>query len=207
MIRAILGFILVIFLIDTASARFLPKAFEATFLQEKYDAIRKRNRKNNIKIKYQFSGKFYLKELSADSNTLYVCNPQSVWVYNPPFLPGEKGLLRKGSSSKYCFSKIFDSLSKGLKDNNLYTVTKTKSKSVILKFKKKAKAQLGLDRLEMYFTSTKYQFKKVKKLKLFYSGEKYPLTLTVKSLKVVKGFPKKVFNFVPPKNTEIKFMK
>ena len=98
MFRLIIGFILVLVLLDTASAGFLPKAFEANFLQEKKSVISGRVSKNFLSIKYTFPSNVFLTE--QNQNTRYICNESKVWIYNPPFKKGEPGQLRKGSSSK-----------------------------------------------------------------------------------------------------------
>jgi len=61
--------------------------------------------------------------------------------------------------------------------------------------------------MELVFKSKNAVFKNVAKIKLYYVGEKHPTILTPKKFKVVKRFPSSVFNFKPPKNTEIENMK
>jgi outer membrane lipoprotein-sorting protein len=207
MFRAIVAFFFILLLVDTASSasRFLPKAFEANFDQEKKSPISKRITRSSIKIKYQYPSNFFLKELSE--NTTYICNKKNVWFYSPPFSPGEKGLLKVGASNKYCYSKIFDSLKKGLKDNTLYKVKKGSKNSYSILFEPRAKAQLGISKMNLVFQKSDYVFKNIAKLDLYYTGEKNPVTLKRKSLKVVKGFSKSTFNFKTPKNTETQSMK
>ncbi|MFT6631491.1 MAG: outer membrane lipoprotein-sorting protein [Bacteriovoracaceae bacterium] len=207
MFRAIIAFFFVLLLIDTASAasKFLPRAFKASFVQEKKSPISNKVKTNDILIKYQYSSNFYLKELSAD--TTYICNKTKVWLYSPPLFDGEKGLLKIGASNKYCYSKIFDSLKKGLTDNSLYKVKKGSNNSYTISFEPKAKAQLGISKMNMVFLKTDYTFQNISSLELFYTGEKFPVILKRKSFDVVKNFPKSTFTFKAPKNTEIQSMK
>ncbi len=204
-IRVVLTILLSLTLLEAALAGFLPRAFEADFVQEKRSKLSKQKVKTNLAIKYEYPSNFYLKE--QEENTLYICNAEKVWVYNPPFMEGEKGFLRTGASNKYCFSKIFDSLKKGLTDNPLYKVKKLKGNAYSIHFEAKAKKQLGLDKMQISFRGKESLFKNVKQMKLFYTGEKYPLLLTPKNLKVMNKFPKKTFKFNVPKNTEIQKMK
>lgn len=183
----------------------MPKAFETDFIQEKKSVVGSGVTKTKLQVKYQFPSNFYLKEITNE--TLYICNSKNVWIYNPPFMKGEKGHLRTGASSKYCFSKIFDALSKGLKDNKLYSVKKIAKLKYEVFFKAKAKEQLGLEKLELQFKSKRREFRDISQFKLHYTGEKYPLILTPKNLKLVESFPSKVFKFHAPKNTEIQKMK
>lgn len=210
MFRAVLAFFFVLILIETAASasrkvKFLPKAFEASFIQEKKSPISKKIKTNNIAIKYQYPSNFYLKELSE--NTTYICNKKNVWFYTPPFMEGEKGLLKVGSSNKYCYSKIFDSLKKGLVDNSLYTVKKGGKNLFSINFQGGAKAQLGIDKLDLVFSKAGNIFQNIQQMKLFYTGEKFPVVLKRKAIKVVKGFSSSTFQFKAPKNTDTQSMK
>ncbi len=122
-------------------------------------------------------------------------------------MEGEKGLLKKGSSSKYCYSKIFDSLNKGLVDNKLYKVKKAKNDLFNIFFEPKARKQLGVTKMSLKFDGKKRKFQNISILKLFYQGEKNPVLLKRKTLKVKKKFPKGTFSFKTPSNTEVQSMK
>lgn len=209
MVRILLTLFFVLALLDTAFAGFLPKAFEAEFTQETKSKISKRVRKSKLKIKYQFSSNINFKDLATD--TLYICNKKDVWIYTPPLVdfPGEKGQVRIGSSSKYCYSKIFDSLSKGLTNNNLYTVKKNNTKKYTLTFSKKAKAQLGFEKLEILFKkqAKKISFLDVDRMNIHYTDQKHPTILVNDKIKKKKNFPKGTFIFQVPKNTDIQKMR
>jgi outer membrane lipoprotein-sorting protein len=203
--KALLTFIIVFSYSVCSFAKFLPKAFEATFLQEKKSSISNRINQNNLAIKYQFPSNFYLKENPGE--IVYICNTKKVWIYNPPMFETEKGLLREGKSNKYCYSKLFDSLSKGLVSNKLYSVKRLDKSSYRLSFLPKAKQQLGVSKLEISFKTKSHLFKNTSQLKLFYEGEKSPTVLKPQTFKVVKKFLPSIFKFVTPKNTDVIKMK
>ncbi len=205
MIRFLLVFILLYSLFDTAMAAFLPKAFEATFIEEKVSVIGSKKTIKHIDVKYQFPSHIYLKVVEEDA--LYICNSTKVWFYTPPFIEGEPGLVKVGSSSKYCYSKVFDSLKKGLKDNKLYSVKKLKNNTFELTFMDNAKKQLGLDKLKLFFKDNKTEFQNVRSIELYYTGEAHPVALKRKKIEVSKGFKKSLFEFNPPQNTETQLMK
>ena len=205
MIRVLLVFILLYSLFDTAMAAFLPKAFEATFVEEIQSAVSKKKKyQGTLEFKYQFPSQIYLK--NVNSNTLYICNTSKVWKYDPPFAEGEPGMVTTGASSKYCFSKLFDSLQKGLKDNKLYTVKKIKEKNYQITFKKKARAQLDVEKLLLVFESGESELQNVSQIDVFYVGAPKPTVLKKKSFEISKGFDKSLFVFDPPPNTETQKM-
>lgn len=205
--RLILATFLVLVLIETSFASsFLPNAFEGKFKQEKIDLASKRKISSYIEIKYSFPNNINFKTLD-ETETQYICNSSKVWVYNPPFIPGEKGTVKVGNSSKFCFSKIFDILKNGLKDNSLYTVKSLKKNIVQISFEAKAKKQLDLSRLKLEFSNEQKKFSQLVKITLFKDEKSSPVSMTTQSLKVKKSLPDSNFIFEIPKNTNIQEMK
>lgn len=183
-----------------AKKSFIPKAFEADFLQKKQSLTSKRITEKSLNIKYQFPSDFYLKEGGA-SPTIYVCNKSKVYIYTPPFEDNEPGNLAIGSTSKHCYSKIFNALKYGLTPNKAYGVQSITGGHFQLNFLGLAKEQLGVDKIDLFFKTEDQSFNNIQKLVIYYKGDSNPLTLETITIKPVNGFSPAIFKFVPPKNT------
>lgn len=192
-------------LIDAAFAEFMPNAFEAQFDQTSVSQISKKSepkiKRKLIEIKYQFSGNILVKE----EDTTIVCNPDKMWVYTAPFEgfeDSEKGELKVGDSSKNCFSKVFDSLKKGLKDNSLYQVKKLSDLKYDLIFTESVQKQLSSKKLELNFKSVNdLTMKNVSSFLIYNMKTEKPVEYETKSFKPLQKFPKGTFTFKAPKNT------
>jgi outer membrane lipoprotein-sorting protein len=194
-------------LVETSlAAKFLPNAFEGEFRQEKKNIITKKVMKSSLEIKYSFPNNIYFKTF-GDSEVHYVCNSSRVWIYTPPFIPGEKGDVKVGNSNKFCYSKIFDALSHGFKNNSLYQVKKISAKEYEFIFKAKAKAQLELSKLKIEFKAEKTKFSDIAKIVLYKVGDSNPVSLIAKTIKVKNSLPADLFIFKIPNNTETTKMK
>ena len=193
----------IVFLFSCASfAGFLPKSFEADFSDVRGET------KIPVNIKYSYPKKIYY-EVKGDAPLLYVCNESQTWKYTPPFMEGEKGELAVGDSSQFCYSRIFDSLAKGLESNELYAVS-NKGKSSVLSFKERAKKQLGLEKIEIEFAGkagASSTLAEATELKMYLSNKPEPVRLVKKTFKQNPSFGKNQFSFNPPKNTNITQMK
>lgn len=186
----------------SALAGFLPAKFEASF-----DDVRGQS-KIPVLIKYQYPQKIYY-EVKGDAPLLYVCNPKKTWKYTPPFIEGEKGELAVGDSGQFCYSRIFDSLAKGLDSNKLYKVSKN-GKMATLNFSKDAKAQLGLEKIQISFKNNAAKVKglsEAKDMEMYLSNKPEPVKLVLKKFDSSPSFKKDQFEFSPPKNTNITKMK
>lgn len=201
MIRLIIGIFLLLILIETSLASaFMPKAFIGNFTQEKKDINSSKKRVSQIEIKYSYPTNIYFKEFS-EVETHYVCNSKKVWKYNPAFIPGEKGVVSIGDSSKFCFAKVFDVLKPGLKSNKLYEVKELSSKEFELRFAEKVQNQINLQKLQLVFKSSEKIFTNLSKINIFYKESKTPVTLLPKKIKIKASIPASSFNFIIPENT------
>lgn len=202
MIKKTLLFLTLSLIAQSAFGAFLPKSFDAKFLDV-------RGKKEiPVDIKYQFPSNIYY-EVKGDAPLLYVCNEKKTWKYSPPFMEGEKGELAVGDSGQFCYSKIFDSLSKGLKSNQLYRVEQ-KNDTAVLSFKEEAKKQMSLDKIEITFKgkiTKKTALGDAKELKLFLLNKPEPVKLRLVQYAKGADFKKDQFSFTPPKNTNIVQMK
>lgn len=197
--------LLVILIIISAKswANFLPKTFEANF--EQVTKSLRGQKISPVKVFYKFQSNIYF-EVTGDTPVTYICNKDKVWIYNPPFIEGEPGELKVGDSSKYCYSKFFDTLSKGLTANKLYNV-KSKKNEVILTFSKDVSEQLSINKVEILLkseVSKNTTFKDVISMKIFKMSERNPVVLNLKNIKSNVQIDNSKFLFVPPKNTNIK---
>ena len=203
MIRLILSFFLLLILLETSFAgKFLPNAFEAQFDQQKMKKLKKSSSNvvvSQIEIKYKFPSNINFKTI-GDSETQYVCNQDMVWIYTPPFIPGEKGEVRVGNSSKFCYSKIFDALSHGLKTNKLYKVKKVSDRLYDLMFSEKAQSQIPYKKISLEFKGQS-SFQNISKISLFKELDKSPVVLVTKSLVAKKNISQSEFEFKIPENT------
>jgi outer membrane lipoprotein-sorting protein len=207
MMRLLVSIFLLLLLVETSLAgKFLPNAFEGEFRQEKKNIITKKVMSSLLEIKYSFPNNIYFKTF-GDSEIHYICNSSRVWIYTPPFIPGENGDVKVGNSNKFCYSKIFDALSNGFKNNSLYQVKKISAKEYDFIFKAKAKAQLELSKLSLEFKTEKTNFSDISKIILYKVGDKHPVSLITKSLKIKNSLPAELFIFKVPKNTEVTKMK
>ncbi|MBC77106.1 MAG: hypothetical protein CME64_13920 [Halobacteriovoraceae bacterium] len=196
--KLLIGF----FLTLNSFAAFLPKSFDAKFV----DVRGKKEIPVNIKYKYP---KQIFYEVKGDTPLLYVCNQKKTWKYSPPFIEGEKGELAVGDSGQFCYSRIFDSLSKGLSDNKLYKTSKNGTKAV-LSFTKKAVDQLGLEKIEISFSEDlkeETSLSDAKSLKLYLENKAEPVLLKLVSIDVNPKLDSKIFKFEAPKNTKTIQMK
>lgn len=196
-IRAIIGLLLFFNSLSTFAA-FLPKSFEASFLD-----VRERQ-EIPVTIKYQYPKRIYY-EVSGDAPLIYVCNEEKTWKYTPPFIEGEKGELAIGSSEQFCYSKIFDSLSRGLENNSLYS-TKKSAKSANLVFNAKMKRELGIESIKLTFktkVSPTSTLADTESMELHLENKENPVILKTQKIRPSAKFSDGQFIFRVPKNTNI----
>lgn len=207
MLRSILLLIAMFALIDVAMAKFIPNSFVGDFY-EVHKGSRGRVKKIPLKIKYLAKGNIYYESFDEDGllQLAYVCNPKKTYKYTPSIFEDEKGELAVGDSNKFCYSKIFDSLGQGLKDNKLYKVEETKSGATI-NFEKNAEKQLGLKKINIVFKGEKKEtIEDIKSMEFYLNQKPDPVLIEFKSLNTQQKLNKTLFDFQVPKNTNIKEM-
>lgn len=199
-------FFITFLITNIAWAGFLPKSFEADF-----DQVTKSLRKEKVspvKVFYKFQSNIFFK-VSGDTPVTYICNKNKVWIYNPPFIEGESGELMIGDSSKYCYSKFFDALSKGLDNNALYTVKKN-TNTAVLTFESKAANQLSIREVKLVFKSpisNTSSLNDIDYMSIYKLNENRPVTLKLKQMKTDVAIKDSKFVFDTPSNTNVKMMK
>lgn len=195
--------ILLIIISSKSWADFLPKTFEADF--EQVTKSLRGEKKSPVKVFYKFRSNIFF-EVKGDTPVTYICNKDKVWIYNPPFIEGEAGELKIGDSSKYCYSKFFDTLSRGLEDNNLYKVSLGNNEAM-LTFSKKVSNQLSIEKVKIILNksvSSMATFDDVKSMHIYKINEQNPVILNLKLLKSNISILDEKFKFKTPENTNVK---
>lgn len=203
--RFLIFFILIISLIQAANAAFIPKSFVAE-LNEVH-----KSQEIKTQIKYMEGGYIYYTSFDTfepdQAQLVYVCNPKTTYKYVPPFDKNEKGELTRGASNVYCYSKVFEALRRGLKNNELYTV-KIENNSAFLTFSEKASKQLGLKKIDLEFENkNKSSISDVSSMILYFEQKPEPTKFVLKSFDIKQKLNKTDFEFQIPENTNIKEMK
>ena len=208
MVKFFIFFGLILALVDTSFAGFMPKAFTGEFVQvQKTSSPFRKDKQLKTSIAYEYPKKFRMKVKDKDQDTLFICNSTNTWFYVAPFLPGEKGKLNRSNSSKFCYVKIFDALSRGLKSNKIYTVKQKNAKEFILSFSKKAQEELSFEKATIVLDDLPAKFQNVAQLSLYKKATKPPVIFKRTSIKVADSLNEKLFTFKIPPNTEITEMK
>ena len=204
-----IGFFVIIFFtfVDVAftATRFIPKSFEADLEQVVFSVTFNKESVTPVKMKYKFSNNLYFNVQSEETPVIYICNKEKTWIYNPPFIEGEKGEVKVGDSSKYCYVKIFDALNKGLKTNDLYEV-KQQKRGARLTFKKEAVAQTGIKEVALTFKSTWHKglsITDVEKMEIWDTEKKKPTVFRFKKINTNAEIDFMDFEFKIPENTNV----
>jgi outer membrane lipoprotein-sorting protein len=192
--------ILLFLLTQIAFAKsFLPASFTSKY-EESTMSVTGKEKKTFGNLDYQYPTRLRIEIAEPNPSTL-VINPQKTWIYQPPFLPKEKGTVTIQKTSNLPLVKIFDSLKNGVESSKLFT-HEYKGKDLILKFNKGSNKDLKLAIL-----TSKDEAKKVTSLKEF---EKMTVEYTdgkkvswkFLDLKENASFPADHFEFKIPANTK-----
>lgn len=190
----------------TSTQSFMPRAFQGDFVQvQKTSNPRKKNREIPTSISYQKPRDFRMQSKDRGQDTLYICNKNTTWFYTAPMIKKFKGELNKGDSSKFCYSKAFDALNKGLVSNNIYTVKKLGERSYQLVFTKEAEKTILFNKIELLFDDMPLNFKNIKSLTMYRENQP-PFILERKSIVIKDKLDSSLFKFKTPKNTNVTIM-
>ncbi|MBY0516559.1 MAG: outer membrane lipoprotein carrier protein LolA [Bacteriovoracaceae bacterium] len=121
---------------------FLPTSFSTDYEESFKSAASGKIKKSFGKIDYKYPKQIRLEVLNPDPST-FVANAKTSWYYTAPFIEGEEGQVVIQSSKDLALTKFLDSLKKGLKGNEAFSVT-MKADKLFLKFAEKTKKQLQL---------------------------------------------------------------
>lgn len=182
---------------------FVPSTFSANYEETIVSTVSGKEIKTEGKIDYKHPSHLRLEVLRPEPSTVVV-NPRKTWIYQPPFIEGEKGQVTVQKGSDWPLLKAFDSFSKGLKDSKLFTY-KYEGNNLIITFNKDAVKEAGIK--EVIFHASK-NAKEVKSLKEFEKmtlvkadGKKQNYKFT--ELKENVKFPEDHFEFKTPANTKV----
>ena len=131
------------------SKAFLEKKFRIKFTKE-LKSILKKKRKSEGTLTYQYPGKIRI-EQQRPFKTMYISNGKQAWIYSAPFDPKkEKGEVSLIDPRRVPLTKVLDELTKGLKSNKVYRISK-KDKTLTLNFYggNKKKYQIEHVKIEM----------------------------------------------------------
>lgn len=195
-------FLTVLLLVNTTfAADFLPKSFSFSFEQRFISKISKKEKISSGNLDYLYPGNIRF-EIENPDKVIFVSNNEKSWYYTAPFIEGEEGELTIRSNDKrMVLAKFFDSLQKGLTNNEIYSVESVKEGKKLI-FREAAKVDLGIKEAFLYLDNDKTDFKSISKVLINYSDDR-KTTFAVKSLKTELGWNKDHFIFNPPPKTKI----
>lgn len=193
-------------LITSVQAAFVPKSFQAKFIQKEVSITFNKERITNGHISYKFPGHLRF-ELIDEPKTQYVSNKTKSWYYQPPMqgIKGAKGELRIMTRGQTNYlTRFFDALRKGLVENNIYSVNQ-KGKNIELVFSKKYQQAMGLKKVTFPKVGKIKSVKSLKQIKemILTKTDNKNLTLEFKDYKENISYSKNHFNFKTPENTNV----
>ena len=142
---------------------FLPTSFSTDYEESFKSAASGKIKKSFGKIDYKYPKQIRFEVLNPDPST-FVANAKTSWYYTAPFIEGEEGQVVIQPSKDLALTKFLDSLKKGLKGNDAFSVF-IKSEKLTLKFTDKTKKQLQLQ--EAILTTSSADASKVASLSGF----------------------------------------
>lgn len=194
---------LMIFSLSTicfSSWAFMPKSFEAHVVQKQKSALSGRVKESRGQLAYRYPGHLRF-EVKKPDEVIFVSNKLKTWYYTGPFIDGESGEVTISNEGNHILTKFFDSFSKGLESNSLYSVKKNDDK-VEVTFDEKLQKQLGVLSATFNFKGQDYKFEELKGLSIL-QHDRQKLTLTLEDIKTGRELPDQTFVFEVPENTKV----
>jgi outer membrane lipoprotein-sorting protein len=183
------------------ASRFIPHSFSANFEQVYVSTLTKKEKKSFGVLDYQFPGSIRF-EVNKPNPVLFVSNPQTSWIYRPPFVQGEKGEVTIKKSQEIGLSGLLDSLGNGLRDNPEFTVEQ-KENWVKMVFSPSTAEKTGLKEGLLIFKDAKeLRFDLIKEIEITYPDKK-KVSFKLSKIQSGKGFDSQHFNFTVPENTNV----
>lgn len=194
-------FILLLPLLSHAS--FVPSSFSSHYEETMTSTVTGKEIKTTGKIDYKYPSHLRLEVLKPEPSTVVV-NDRKTWIYQPPFIEGEKGQVTIQKGSNWPLLKAFDSFKTGLEGSKLFT-HKYQGNDLIITFNKDSQKEAGIK--EVIFHAKK-NAKEVKSLNEFEKmtlvkadGKKQNYKFT--DLKENVAFRPSNFEFTTPANTKV----
>lgn len=124
------------------SKSIIPNEFSAKFEETLISAVSGKEIKSNGTITYKYPSHLRLEVLEPEPSTVVV-SPKKTWIYQPPFIEGEKGQVTVEKKSSWPLLQTFDSLTKSLEGSKDFT-HKFEGNKLTISFSKDAVSKLGL---------------------------------------------------------------
>lgn len=195
-------FFLLLISLPAFSQSIIPSEFSANFEETLKSVVTGKEIKTTGKITYRYPSHLRLEVLEPEPSTVVV-NPKQTWIYQPPFIEGEKGQVTIEKKSYWPLLQTFDSLTKSLAGSKDFT-HKFEGKKLLIIFNKDAQTRLGLK--EVAFTAKD----EAKSAKNFSEFESMSLTKNDNKTQLykfseikIKAIDITVFSFDIPKNTKV----
>lgn len=188
-------------LLNGSAFAFLPKSFEAKIEQEQKSSLSGTTRKSQGQMFYRYPGQMRF-EIKGTDEVVFVTNGKRTWYYTGPFVEEEPGELTISDEGPNVLTKFFDSFSRGLVTNDLYTVKKEASLALV-EFSKNMQSELGVKTATFSFKSKKLDFSEIQKITLVQEDQR-EIVIHLKNLSIDKKIDQSIFQFTAPPNTKIK---
>lgn len=198
MLRGLLIFILSSY--GLVSWAFMPKSFEAQVVQKQKSALSGKVKESRGKLAYRYPGHLRF-EIKKPDEVIFVSNKLKTWYYTGPFIEGESGEVTVSNEGNHILTKFFDSFSKGLETNSLYSVQKNGEK-VEVTFDEKLQKKLGVLSATFRFKTQKYKFEELDGLSIL-QQDRQKLSLSLEEIKTGQKLPDQTFVFEVPENTKV----
>ena len=120
----------------------IPSEFTAEFEEKITSSVTGKVIKSNGTIAYKFPSQLRLEVLEPEASTVVV-GPKKTWIYQPPFIEGEKGQVTIEKKSSWPLLKTFDSLTKSLEGSKEFD-HKFQGKKLTITFKEATSKRMGI---------------------------------------------------------------
>lgn len=180
----------------------IPKSFKMELTQIHKSLLKKKNKKTNVFLDYQYPSRFIL---NSENETMYTNNGKKSWFYKAPFIEGEEGEVVIQKNSQLGLLRFFDSLQRGFEKSKYFSYKLTDKKLSFI-FNKKGIEVLNLKQMDFYIKKPK----KISMLKIddvlemvMVKSNGQKTRLLIKSVKKDIPFKYSHFNFKIPPHTKI----
>ena len=189
----LLVFFLLSMMVNSSEGSFTPSKFSATFTQEYKSAVTGKVKRSDGSIDYQFPGMLRF-EMQKPSPIIFITRENQSWFYRPPFNKGELGETKYNVPGGLALPRFFDSLSKGLRNNEFFKVKKLNKKTTEILFNKSSQVELTIKKAKILFRNRKQIFKNIQEIELHYVDNKVTKILFNK-IKNKKRFSPLLFRY------------
>lgn len=134
--------LLFLFSFPAFSQSIIPNEFSASFEETLISSVTGKEIKSNGTISYKYPSHLRLEVQEPEPSTVIV-NPKRTWIYQPPFIEGEKGQVTVEKKSSWPLLQTFDSLTKSLEGSKEFS-HKFSGNKLVISFSKESSSKLGI---------------------------------------------------------------